>query len=92
MKRTRAVLAASAAALTIATGLGLASSAAHARAECYYKGFDTFKNFPDYHIDGYATAAKKSWACNKAKNRCLNELRRAWKKGYGKHVRCQRVR
>ena len=77
--------------LALAGGSSLLPTTAHARAECLYKGFSPFKNKFINTVEGHATAAKKSWACNRARNKCLDKLRYDWKIGINKDVRCQRM-
>ena len=78
--------------LAIAGSTVLMPTQAHARAECLYKGFSPFKNKFINTVEGHATAAKKSWACNRARNKCHDKLRYDWKIGINKDVRCQRMR
>ena len=59
--------------------LAMTVAPAQARRECYFVAKDpaTGKKI----ADGYATAIKKKWACNRAERRCERELKRKKRKG-----------
>ena len=48
-------------------------------AGCYYKAFDPNGRY--LNIRGVGHAAKKSWACKRARKKCKNRLERALKSG-----------
>lgn len=85
-----------AAALIAATTLSLGAAAPVHAAGCYYKVFDTYGRY--LQIRGVGHAAKKSWACNRARRKCNRRLDRAIRKGTlkGRHggtrgIQCKKV-
>lgn len=74
----KALLSLSSATLVCATLLAGAFSPASA-AGCYYKAVNPQGKLIG--IRGVGHAAKKSWACNRARKKCNNRLERALKKG-----------
>jgi 3-hydroxy-3-methylglutaryl CoA synthase len=61
---------------------------AEARSSCYYIAHDPAGKMM---ADGHATAAKKSWACNRAERRCKRELERKRRHGKAGRGSCMRV-
>ncbi|MCB1506178.1 MAG: hypothetical protein KDJ47_14465 [Hyphomicrobiaceae bacterium] len=87
-----AVLGAAAVAV-LSAGLSMGSDpAAAARKVCLYKAYNPFSKIYDLTVEGYATSAKQSWACNRAKDECLKRLRHRWKIGLNSQYRCERTR
>jgi hypothetical protein len=75
----------------IGAALGYNAAPAEAgRKSCLYQAFDRFANRTVNQISGHATAAKQSWACNRARRRCLRELRKAWDRGMAQRAGCVR--
>jgi hypothetical protein len=64
------------------------SQPAEARSACYYIAHDPGGRMM---ANGHATAAKKSWACNRAERRCNRELERKRRQGKAGRGSCVRV-
>ena len=81
-----------ASALAIAVvGIALSYSAGPAEAgrkSCLYQAFDRFANRTVHQIKGHGKAAKKSWACNRARRKCQRALRKAWDRGLAQRAGC----
>ena len=60
------------------------------RKSCVYRGYDRFTKLVAAGVSGHAKAAKKKWACNRAKRKCLRSLRKAWKHGGAQRASCVR--
>jgi hypothetical protein len=67
------------AAIAMLALLGVNASPAEARPVCYYIAHDPATG--RMIADGNAWAAKKSWACNRARRRCNRELDRKKRQG-----------
>lgn len=77
---------------TILAASVMMTQPAVARPYCYYIAHDPGGKVM---ADGYAWAAKQSWACNRARRRCNRELerkRRHGKAGRGSCVRAEEAR
>lgn len=61
---------------------------AEARPYCYYVARDPGGKIM---ADGYAWAAKQSWACNRARRRCNRELERKRRHGKAGRGSCVRI-
>ena len=74
-------------------GTTLAFSAGPAEAgrkSCTYQAYDRFANRTVHQIKGEGRAAKKSWACNRARRKCQRALRKAWDRGLAQRAGCVR--
>jgi hypothetical protein len=60
------------------------------RKSCLYQAYDRFAKRTVHQIKGHATAARQSWACNRARRRCLRDLRKAWDRGMAQRAGCVR--
>jgi len=75
----------------IAAALSFSSGPAEAgRKSCLYQAYDRFAKRTVHQIKGHATAVKQSWACNRARRRCLRDLRKAWDRGMAQRAGCVR--
>jgi hypothetical protein len=68
-----------AAALLGFAALAMTTTPAHARKSCYFIAHHPATG--QMIADGYGTAVKKKWACNRAERRCKRELKRKKRKG-----------
>ncbi|MEP1209223.1 MAG: hypothetical protein ABJM29_06005 [Rhizobiaceae bacterium] len=68
-----------AAALAIGAVTFTSDNAPAEAAGCYYKAYNPEGRY--LNIRGVGHAAKKKWACNRARMKCNNRLERALKKG-----------
>ena len=59
--------------------LAVTTTPAHARKDCYFIAHDPATGHKI--ADGYGTAVKKKWACNRAERRCKRELKRRKRQG-----------
>lgn len=88
MKKTRYLLALGA--MLSAAAISALTTPAEARTRCVYMGHNPSTG----HMiaDGWAKAAKKSWACNRARRRCNRELeRKRRKRQVPRGVVCRRI-
>ena len=73
---------------SIVTASLLMSQPVEARPACMYIARDPSGKTM---ADGHAWAAKKSWACNRAKRRCNRELNRKRRQGKAGRGSCKKV-
>ena len=70
------------------TATMITSQPAEARPSCYYVAWNPQGQAM---ANGLASAAKQSWACNRAERRCIRELERKRRQGKAGRGYCQRV-
>jgi hypothetical protein len=61
------------------SALAMTATSAQARRDCYFIAHDPATG--QMIADGYGTAIKKKWACNRAERRCKRELKRKKRQG-----------
>jgi hypothetical protein len=66
------------------------TTSAHAK-DCWFQGFNPFSGAISSDIKGHGIGIKESNACKRAKRKCLNKLRKAWKKGKAQQFACRKI-